>query len=89
MLLFATILFLIFLMILLWNVKSDFFFIIFGIAAFLYLIIMFLIKDPFEIIELTILFMISNPLGLIILILPICIYTLYYYTKKISNKPKI
>ena len=88
MLLFASILFLVFLLILLWNVKSDFFFILFSIAVFLYIIIRLLIKNPLKIIDETILFIISNPLGLIILILPLGLYALYSYFKKLSKKFK-
>jgi len=88
MLLFASILFLIFLLILLWNVKSDFFFILFSIAVFLYIILMLLIKNPLKILDETILFISSNPLGLIILILPLGLYAFYSYFKKLSNKFK-
>jgi hypothetical protein len=85
MLLFASIIFLIFIMVLLWNIKSDFFFIVFGVAAFLYILIELLVEDPFKILLKVIEFVILNPLGLIILFLPIFCYLLYNYISRIRS----
>lgn len=71
-----SILFIFFILILLWVIKADFFFLIFGIAAFIYFLILLFVEDPLTIIISMIEFVFFNPLGLILIFIPLIIYIL-------------
>lgn len=77
-----SLLFILILLILLWTIKADFFFIIFGIASFLYFLIVLFSYNPLEIILSIFNFIFSNPLGLVIFFIPIIIYSIAKNIKK-------
>lgn len=80
--------FLIVLLFLVWNIKAELFYMIFGIFVFLYIISLLFLVDPLEIIIRTLLFMCFNPLGIITLFIPIIIYGIHQSIKKIKSVKK-
>lgn len=80
------VLFLIFLLVLLWSIKSDLFFMLFGTAVLLYFIIQLFFMDPLEILLSLVEFIFLNPLGFIILFIPLVISIIDYIRKKIKSK---
>jgi hypothetical protein len=79
-----SILFVFFILILLWVIKADFFFLIFGIAAFLYFLILLFAENPLIIIVSTLQFIISNPLGIILIFIPLFLYVIMKIIRRSS-----
>ena len=75
------VLFIIFIILILWEVKADFVLLIFGFAAYLFLLFYVGVSDPVGTIMSMIEFLIFNPMGLILLIIPIGIYCIKKYNK--------
>lgn len=81
----GALIFLIFLLILLWYVKADFFFILFGIAVYFYILLRIFSIRPFDVFDSVAEFVIAYPIGLFLLVLPIIIYILYNFIKNSSK----
>ncbi len=77
-----SILFVFFILILLWLIKADFLFIILGIAAFLYFLLILFSENPLGITLSILNFLFLNPLGLLIIFIPLIIYLLREGVKK-------
>ncbi len=86
--LFDSILFIFFILILLWVIKADFLFIILGIAAFLYFLIMLFSENPLEITFSILNFILLNPLGSFLIFIPLILYVLKESMKKYSNQKR-
>lgn len=82
------VLFLMILLVLLWSIKADFFFMFFGTAILLYFIIQLFFMNPFEILLSLLNFMFLNPLGFLLLFIPLIINIIYHYRKKAKLKRK-
>lgn len=80
--------FLMILLVLLWSIKADFFFMFFGMAILLYFIIQLFFMNPFEILLSLLNFMFLNPLGFLLLFIPLLINIIYHYHKKAKLKRK-
>ncbi|MFX1374582.1 MAG: hypothetical protein ACFFA0_02110 [Promethearchaeota archaeon] len=76
------ILFILFIILILWEIKADFVLLIFGFAAYLFLLFYIATSDPLEIMISILDFFIFNPLGLLLLIIPVGIFGIYKYFKK-------
>jgi hypothetical protein len=76
------VLFIIFIILILWEIKADFVLLIFGFAAYLFLIFYIGVSDPLESIISIANFLIFNPLGLLLLLVPSGIFFAYKYSKK-------
>ncbi len=76
------VLFIIFIILILWEIKADFVLLIFGFAAYLFLLFYIGVSDPIGSLISIIEFLIFNPLGLILLIIPMGIYSIKKYSKK-------
>ena len=79
------VLFIFFIILILWEIKADFVLIIFGFAAYLFLIFFIGSSDPLGNIVSIVDFLIFNPLGLLFLIIPSGIFCVYKYFKKNKN----
>jgi len=86
--LFDSILFIFFILILLWVIKADFLFIILGIAAFLYFLIILFSENPLEITFSILNFILLNPLGLFLIFVPLILYILKISMKKYLNQKR-
>ncbi|MFX1316403.1 MAG: hypothetical protein ACFE9T_11105 [Promethearchaeota archaeon] len=84
-----SLLFLFVLLLFLWAIKADFFFIIFGIATFLYFIIILFYSNPVEIMLAVIYFIFMNPLGLILVFIPLILYSINVGIKKLMTNKKV
>ena len=76
------ILFIISLILILWEIKADFVLLIFGFAAYLFLLFYIGTSDPLASIVSVVNFLIFNPLGLLLLLIPLGILGVYKYSKK-------
>ena len=76
------VLFILFIILILWEIKADFVLVIFGFAAYLFLIFYIGLSDPLSSIISVIDFLIFNPLGWLLLIIPSGIFGVYKYCKK-------
>ncbi|KKM15262.1 hypothetical protein LCGC14_1697840 [marine sediment metagenome] len=74
-------LFIISIILILWEIKADFVLLIFGFAAYLFLLFYISTSDPFASIVLMVDFLIFNPLGLLLLLIPLGIFGVYKYCK--------
>lgn len=83
-----SILFVFFILILLWIIKADFLFIILGIAAFLFFLIILFSEDPLEITFAILNFLFLNPLGLLIIFIPLILYLIKEGLKKRKNQKR-
>ncbi|MHA1931226.1 MAG: hypothetical protein ACW96X_01730 [Promethearchaeota archaeon] len=79
------VLFILFIILILWEIKADFVLLIFGFAAYLFLLFYIGSSDPLVSILSIIDFLIFNPLGLLLLIIPLGLYGVYKYNKKKST----
>ncbi|MFX1593826.1 MAG: hypothetical protein ACFFB6_01680 [Promethearchaeota archaeon] len=75
-------LFIFFIILILWEIKADFVLLIFGFAAYLFLLFYVGLSDPLGSIVSMVEFFIFNPLGLLLLIIPTGIIGVYKYSKK-------
>lgn len=76
------VLFIIFIILILWEIKADFVLLIFGFAAYLFLLFYVGTSDPVGNFVSILKFLIFNPFGLLILIIPSGIFGVYKYCKK-------
>ena len=76
------VLFIFFIILILWEVKADFVLLIFGFAAYLFLLFYIGSSDPLGSIVSIVDFLIFNPLGILLLIIPLGIFGVYKYCKK-------
>lgn len=83
-----SILFVFFILILLWIIKADFLFIILGIAAFLFFLIILFSENPLEITIAILNFLFLNPLGLLIIFTPLILYLIKEGLKKRKNQKR-
>ena len=74
--------FIFFIILILWEIKADFVLLIFGFAAYLFLLFYIGTSDPVRSIVSVVNFLFLNPLGLLLLIIPSGIFAVYKYTKK-------
>lgn len=79
------VLFIFFIILILWEIKADFVLLIFGFAAYLFLLFYIGSSDPLRSIVSILDFLIFNPLGLLLLIIPSGIFCVYKYCKKNKN----
>lgn len=77
-----SVLFIISLILILWEIKADFVLLIFGFAAYIFLLFYISTSDPLASIVSMVNFLIFNPLGLLLLIIPLGIFAVYKYFKK-------
>jgi len=80
--------FLFVLLILLWTIKADIFFLLFVVVVFIYFILKMLAQDPIEILLSLGDFLLMNPLGFLLILAPLVIYYLNNFLKKISQFKK-
>lgn len=76
------VLFIFFIILILWEIKADFVLLIFGFAAYLFLLFFIGSSDPLGSIVSIVEFLIFNPLGILILIVPLGIFGVYKYSKR-------
>lgn len=76
------VLFIIFILLILWEIKADFVLLIFGFAAYLFLIFYIGLSDPLGSIVSIVNFLVFNPLGILLLMIPLGIFSVYKYCKK-------
>ena len=76
------VLFIFFIILILWEIKADFVLLIFGFAAYLFLIFYTGSSDPLGSIVSIVEFLIFNPLGILLLIIPLGIFGVYKYCKR-------
>ncbi len=79
------VLFIFFIILILWEIKADFVLLIFGFAAYLFLLFYIGSSDPLGSIISIIDFLIFNPLGLLLLIVPLGLFGVYKYSKRKNN----
>ncbi|MFX1419324.1 MAG: hypothetical protein ACFE9N_10430 [Promethearchaeota archaeon] len=77
--------FLLLILALLWVIKLDLFFMVFGTVVLLYFIIQLFFMDPIEIFFSIGSFFLLNPFGVLILFVPLIIYALNLGLKKKDN----
>jgi hypothetical protein len=70
----------------LWDAKADLFFMAFGTAVLLYMLVQFFLMEPIDVLINTLNYMFLNPLGIITLFLPLLIYGIRYSLKRVKNK---
>lgn len=70
-----------FIILILWEIKADFVLLIFGFAAYLFLLFYIGSSDPIGIFASLVDFLILNPLGILLLIIPSVILGVYKYRK--------
>ena len=75
------VLFIISLILILWEIKADFVLLIFGFAAYIFLLFYISTSDPLVSIVSMVDFLIFNPLGLLLLLIPLGIFAVYKYCK--------
>ncbi len=76
------VLFIISLILILWEIKADFVLLIFGFAAYIFLLFYISTSDPLASLVSMVNFLIFNPLGLLLLLIPLGIFGVYKYCKK-------
>lgn len=76
------VLFIFFIILILWEIKADFVLLIFGFAAYLFLLFFIGSSDPLGSIVSIVEFLILNPLGILLLIIPLGIFGVYKYCKR-------
>ena len=79
------VLFIFFIILILWEIKADFVLLIFGFAAYLFLLFYIGSSDPLGSINSIIDLLIFNPLGILLLIIPLGLFGVYKYSKRKSN----
>ena len=75
------VLFIFFIILILWEIKADFVLLIFGFAAYLFLLFYIGSSNPLGVFVSIIDFLIFNPLGLLLLIIPLGLFGVYKYNK--------
>ena len=70
-----------FIILILWEIKADFVLLIFGFAAYFFLLFYIGSSDPLGILASILDFLILNPLGILLLIIPLVILGVYKYRK--------
>lgn len=85
---FDSVLFIFFILILLWLIKADFLFLILGIAAFLYFLIILFSENPLQITFSILNFLFMNPLGLFLIFVPLILYILKEGVKKYLSQKR-
>ncbi|MFW9865477.1 MAG: hypothetical protein ACFFEN_05195 [Candidatus Thorarchaeota archaeon] len=70
----------------LWDAKADLFFMAFGTAVLLYMLIQFFFMEPIDVLINTFNYMFLNPLGIITLFIPLLIYGIRHSIKRVKNK---
>ncbi|MFX0001277.1 MAG: hypothetical protein ACFE88_14280 [Candidatus Hermodarchaeota archaeon] len=76
------VLFIFFIILILWEIKADFVLLIFGFAAYLFLIFYIGSSDPVGSVVSILAFFVLNPLRLLLLIVPLGIFGAFKYYKK-------
>jgi len=76
------VLFIFFIILILWEIKADFVLLIFGFAAYLFVLFFIGSSDPLGSIVSIVEFLILNPLGILLLIIPLGIFGVYKYCKR-------
>lgn len=76
------VLFIFFIILILWEIKADFVLLIFGFAAYLFILFFIGSSDPLGSIVSIVEFLILNPLGILLLIIPLGIFGVYKYCKR-------
>lgn len=75
-------LFLLMLIILLWGIKADIFFMLLGTVVLLYVLTLLFFINPLEVFITTIEFVFFNPTGLLIILIPLIFYGILQLFKK-------
>jgi len=84
------VLFILFIILLLWEIKADFFLLILGIAAYLFIVFYTFTSNPLRIIPSLVNFILFNPFGLLSLFIPFILLGLYKVKKrKLKSKSRI
>ena len=76
--------FIIFIILVLWEIKADFFLLIFGVAAYIFLLIYIVTSEPLTSISAVLSFLFLNPFGIFFMLTLIGVF----WTIKIINKKK-
>jgi len=71
-----------FIILILWEIKADFVLLIFGFAAYLFLLFYIGTSDPLGIFLSIVDFLILNPLGIILLIIPLVLIGVFKFRKQ-------
>lgn len=79
------VLFIFFIILILWEIKADFVLLIFGFAAYIFLLFYIGSSDPLGSIVSILDFLIFNPFGLVLLVIPLGIFFVHKYLKKNKN----
>ena len=83
-----SLLFLLILLVLLWSIKADLFFVVFGFAILLFFLIQLFFMQPLDILLSIVNFMFLNPAGFILLFIPLIISLIKYVIKKKFSRNK-
>ena len=83
-----SLLFLLILLVLLWSIKADLFFVVFGFAILLFFLIQLFFMQPLDILLSIVNFMFLNPAGFILLFIPLIISLIKYVIKKKFSQNK-
>jgi len=78
-----SLLFLVVLLVLLWSIKADLFFLIFGTALLVFFLIQLFFMNPIDILISIGSFILLNPTGFIFLFIPLIISSIKYLIRKI------
>jgi hypothetical protein len=70
----------------LWDAKADLFFMAFGTAVLLYLLIQYFFMEPIDVLVATLNYMFLNPLGILTLFVPLLIYGIRWSVKRVRKK---
>lgn len=84
-----SLLFLIILLVIIWSIKSDLFFVVFGFAVFIFILFQLFFTNPFEIIVSISSFILLNPFGFFLLFIPLIISTTKYLLEKLYHRNDI
>jgi len=75
--------FILFIILVLWEIKADFFLLVFGVAAYIFILIYTITSEPLTSISAVLSFLFLNPFGILILF---AILGIYFCIKFISGK---
>jgi len=81
-----SLLFLIILLVIIWSIKADLFFVIFGFAIVIFILFQFFFMDPFNILISISNFILFNPFGLFLLFIPLIVSIFKYIFEKLFHK---
>lgn len=80
--------FLVILLLIIWSIKADLFFVIFGFAVFMFILFQLFFMNSLDIIISISNFILFNPFGFFLLFIPLIISIIKYFLEKLYHKVK-